>query len=82
LEGKKYKNSYIGKIINRRFWWFIVCFFAIAISYVFMNYSPSFRWNYFSRIINLDFGYLLFDIACRSMEVKISHQASSLNIRE
>ena len=34
-----------------------------------MNYSPSFRWNYFSRIVNLDFGYLLFDFACRCMEV-------------
>ena len=36
-----------------------------------MNYSPSFRWNYFSRIVNLDFGYLLFDFACRCMEVEI-----------
>jgi hypothetical protein len=57
-------------VINRRFWAFIGCFVAIGISYLFMNYSPSFRWNYFSRIINLDFGYLLFDIACRCMEVR------------
>jgi hypothetical protein len=57
-------------IINRRFWWFVGCFLAIALSYLFMNYSPQFRWNYFSRIINLDFGYLLFDLACRCMEVE------------
>lgn len=49
----------------------MVCFLAISVAYLFMNYSPSFRWNYFSRIVNLDFGYLLFDLSCRCMEVRI-----------
>ena len=47
----------------------MVCFLSIAVSYLFMNYSETFRWNYFSRIVNLDFGYLMFDLACRCMEV-------------
>ena len=58
-----------GMIIHRRFVWLVLCFLAISVAYLFMNYSPSFRWNYFSRIVNLDFGYLLFDLACRCMEV-------------
>jgi hypothetical protein len=56
-------------VIYRRFWAFVWCFVAIGISYLFRNYSPTFRWNYFSRAINLDFGYLLFDLACKCMEV-------------
>jgi hypothetical protein len=46
-----------------------------------MNYSPSFRWNYFSRIVNLDFGYLLFDLACRCMEVFPPSPSSSYRSR-
>lgn len=67
LQWYRYKN--IAYVKKRRFGWLLLCFGAIFISYLFMNYSPTFRWNYFSRIINLDFGYLLFDLACRCMEV-------------
>jgi hypothetical protein len=48
------------------------CSLTIAIAYLFMNYSESFRWKYFSRIVNLDFGFLLFELACRCMEVKLN----------
>lgn len=34
-----------------------------------MNYSQTFNWNYFTRIINMDIGYLIFDFACRSMQL-------------
>ena len=65
----KYQLINAESLIRRRFCWIFLCFIAIVISFLFMNYSPSFRWNYFSRIVNLDFGYLLFDFACRCMEV-------------
>jgi hypothetical protein len=54
---------------RRRFILLLLWSVSIFISFLFMNYSESFRWNYFSRIINLDFGYLLFDISCRCMQV-------------
>lgn len=46
----------------------IVCF-IIMISYFFLNYSPLFNWNYFSRTFNLDMGYFVFDMMLRTLEV-------------
>ena len=55
--------------MRRRQGWLWVCWGGMAVAFLFMNYSSGFRWNYFSRLFNLDFGYLLFDLGCRSMEV-------------
>lgn len=62
-------GQYASVVAQRRSGWLMGCSLTIAVAYLFMNYSESFRWNYFSRIVNLDFGFLLFDLACRCMEV-------------
>lgn len=35
-------------------------------SYFFLNYSPVFNWNYFSRTFNIELGYFIFDMLVRT----------------
>lgn len=44
----------------------------VLLSYMFMNYSPLFNWNYFSRSFNLDFGYFIFDFLMRIFTVPLN----------
>lgn len=39
-------------------------------SYFFLNYSPKFNWNYFSRTFNIEVGYFIFDTLIRTFEVR------------
>lgn len=47
----------------------IACTLAMIPSYLFLNFSPAFRWNGYSETFNLDMGYFLFDFIIRTMEV-------------
>ena len=49
----------------------------VVLSYMFMNYSHTFNWNYFSRSFNLDFGYFIFDFLMRTFSVIIVGRSSS-----
>lgn len=42
---------------------------VIFVSYFFLNYSPKFNWNYFSRTFNIEVGYFIFDTLIRTFEV-------------
>jgi hypothetical protein len=41
----------------------------IFISYFFLNYSPKFNWNYFSRTFNIEVGFFIFDMLIRTFDV-------------
>lgn len=62
-------KKHLNFIHKRRLSFLITFSLAIFISFLFMNYSQTFNWNYFTRIINMDIGYLIFDFACRSMQL-------------
>lgn len=44
----------------------------IVTSYFFLNYSPMFNWNYFSRTFNIEVGYFIFDMLIRTFEVTLA----------
>jgi len=55
---------------RRRFWLLLALTAGKLLAYSFLSYSESFKWNYFTRVFNLDFGYVLLDLSCKSIYVR------------
>lgn len=34
----------------------------LGLSYAALNYSEKFKWNYLTRLVNLDCGYIILDL--------------------
>ena len=63
-----FRNQSKG-VRDKTFKGIIILSCVLFTSYFFLNYSPIFNWNYFSRTFNIEVGYFIFDMLIRTFEV-------------